>query len=378
MAYTKGGKDTNLVQAYAIGEDADIDYGRHRWLAQTFTITDKSVCWRFRVKSWTRIGDRFYHYAIRATDPLGMPTGPDLYHTTLSPTGEAFYAPGKWQRFDFDEFPTLPPGTYAIVLSVPDSPGTWQYKARADGTSSLYAEGRAWRSDDSGATWNKIPNTDLIFEVWGWPPPPAPPPTPSLSNVSVRQVTPELIPDAYRLIVSTDILCHLYMRWTLKKPRIHDIPVLRRGIQMHGDRYFCFTVFEDNEQEEAGDTLVHTFIKPNWPYCQTRYFYFWATVATIPQPSTSAIFKLHRQKKGMILIFQEPWTTLPPTPPEMEQIFFEPWTAIPPGPPEMELIFFEPWSSYFPVMELIYLEPWTYFTPPAPPMEQIYFEPWSG
>lgn len=378
MAYSKGGSTLTIQTVYGLGEDADQDYGHTHYIAQVFTLKEETVIWRCRTKLWARIPGFFYEYALQGVDASGKPDGHNIATTSGSPTGEAERSPGKWVRFDFDSFPKLPAGKYAIVQSVPTCPQTWGHKCRKDSTASQFPGGKAWLSTDSGNTWTELYNQTFLFEIWGYIPPPEPPPPPSLSNVSVRQVTPELIPEAFRLIATTDILCHLYMRWTLKKPRIHDIPVFRRGLQMHGDRYFCFTVYKDNEQEEAGDTLVHTFIKPNWPYCQTRYFYFWATVATIPQPSTSAIFKLHRQKVGYILVFQEPWTLAPPAPPAMELIFFEPWTALPPGPPEMELIFLEPWSRYFPIMELIYLEPWSYYTPPAPPMEQIYLEPWSS
>lgn len=62
---------------------------------------------------------------------------------------------------------------------------------------------------------------------------------------------------------------------------------------MHADKYFCFDVYEDNEQEEAGDTITHTFIKPDWPVCQTRFFYFHGRIDGEPSPSTTAIFKQH-------------------------------------------------------------------------------------
>ena len=63
---------------------------------------------------------------------------------------------------------------------------------------------------------------------------------------------------------------------------------------MHADKYFCFDTYTDNQQKEAGDTLIHTFIKKNWPICQTRYFYFHGTIDGAPSPSTTAIFKKHQ------------------------------------------------------------------------------------
>ncbi len=59
------------------------------------------------------------------------------------------------------------------------------------------------------------------------------------------------------------------------------------------DARFCFVVYEDIEQEEAGDTFTHTFIWRGWEECQTRYFYFWATSEGEKMLSTSPIFSKH-------------------------------------------------------------------------------------
>lgn len=112
-------------------------------------------------------------------------------------------------------------------------------------------------------------------------------------HFSVRDVQYTLLCDGYIIVVTTDVPCHLFMRWTTVKPQVHTVPVYRRGLYMHGDVYLCFVAYRDNEQEEAGDTLTHTFIKRNWPICQTRYFYFWGMVGAVVCKSTSASFELH-------------------------------------------------------------------------------------
>ena len=104
----------------------------------------------------------------------------------------------------------------------------------------------------------------------------------------------EFIEDGYMLIFTTDNACHLYMRWTLIEPQMHIIPRYRRGVWLFDDKRFCFVSYHENEQEEAGDTLVHTFIKTDWPVCQTRWFYFVGTKQAEQQPSTSPIFTKHR------------------------------------------------------------------------------------
>ena len=94
MAVVAGGSKTNLVEAYAVGEDTGVDYGKARQVAQTFTLDEETVVFRFRLKSWTLQGDKFYHYALYATDGAGKPTGAPIATTILSPTGEYWYPPG--------------------------------------------------------------------------------------------------------------------------------------------------------------------------------------------------------------------------------------------------------------------------------------------
>ena len=121
------------------------------------------------------------------------------------------------------------------------------------------------------------------------PPPPVPPYKWSIE--SIEQIRTDT---GYKIIVTTDVPCHLYMRWTTVKPQEHIIPVERRGLYLHSDKYFCFVAWHENEQEEEGDTITHTFIKEPWPICETRYFYFSGTVSGQPSKSTSPIFTKHR------------------------------------------------------------------------------------
>ncbi|MBA7637424.1 hypothetical protein ES703_45068 [subsurface metagenome] len=293
MAYSKGGITTNLIEGYRLGEDDSYSYGNNRHLAQTFSLNQLYAVWRCLFKQWTNQGDKFYHYAIKATDATGKPTGADIVHTTLSPTGEEFHSPGKWRRFDFDEFPLLGPGIYALVASVPDAFANWRYKLRCDATAPTYADGKAWVSNDDGSSWTEIPNTDFMFEVWGYAPPPDPPPPPSISNWAVPAIDLEDLLDGVIIKVTTDIPCHLYMRWTTTKPEVHNIQVYRRGLAIRLDKRFCFVTWHENEQEEEGDTYIHTFTKKGWPSCETRWFYFVGTVAQEQQPSTSPIFSYH-------------------------------------------------------------------------------------
>jgi len=99
--------------------------------------------------------------------------------------------------------------------------------------------------------------------------------------------------DGYTLFATTDVPCHLYCRMTEQPPHQHTLPSIRRGTRFTGDVRFCFTVYEDNDQVEAGDTLTHTFIKDKWEVCHDRWFYFVGTIGGKTLVSETAIFKFH-------------------------------------------------------------------------------------
>lgn len=330
MPVVAGGSKMNLVTGYAVRDDIDVEYGRNVWLAQTFPLTTETVLWRFRTKQWVFQTPRaFYHYGLRSTDAQGKPLGADFAHTTLSPIGEEIYSPGKWRRFDFNAYPTVQAGTYALILSVPESHQTWNYRARANGSTATYP-GKVWKSTNSGETWEELAGVDLMFEVWGYHPPPPPPPEPVVSNWAGLRWKAENTAEGVKLTVVSDIPVHLYMRWTIHDPWKHPMLVKKRGAWVCILARRCFVDYHDNEQIEAGDTFSHTFIKEPWPVCQTRWFYFYGSKQTEDQPSESPIFKYHRKKT--------------PVPPELELVIYEEWFEVLPPKPGVDLVIYERWS----------------------------------
>ena len=141
--------------------------------------------------------------------------------------------------------------------------------------------------------------------------------------------------DGYMIVIYTFNPCHLWLRWTTEYPQEHPIPVLRRGVFFHADKRFCFVAYHDNDQEEEGDTLEHTFIKEPWPGCETRYFYFHGTIASEKSPSTSAIFSKHRPVGLLFAENYNPAEWIPPGP-----LFIDHYTLYP-DPPSLTLIFEE-------------------------------------
>lgn len=144
------------------------------------------------------------------------------------------------------------------------------------------------------------------------------------------------------------------MRWSYEPPQKHIVQAPSRGTSIRDDLYFCLVVYHDNEQEEAGDTLTHTFIKEPWAVCETRYFYFWGTVGGESSPSETPTFALHRTQWPGLLIIDEPWTT-EFAPPTMGEIINEEWLTLF-SPPTLTPIIYEPWGS----------------TPPADPITRYF------
>ena len=126
---------------------------------------------------------------------------------------------------------------------------------------------------------------------------------PPLLNWAIQDIQQILSVTGYIIIVTTFQACHLWMRWTTTEPEEHIIPRTLRGVPIQSDKRFCFVNFIDNEQKEAGDTLIHTFVKEPWAICETRWFYFHGRVAGETSPSTSAIFKKHRPYDPVEQIF---------------------------------------------------------------------------
>ncbi|MBA7535640.1 hypothetical protein ES705_27898 [subsurface metagenome] len=112
-------------------------------------------------------------------------------------------------------------------------------------------------------------------------------------HISYRDVAFAGAATSVTIVITTDIASHCYARASAEAPRIHKKPVFRRGTWLSDDVRFCFTVFEDIEQNEAGDTLTHTFSVPGWAPCNTWHVYFWGKVAGVACVSTSPVFNYH-------------------------------------------------------------------------------------
>ena len=96
--------------------------------------------------------------------------------------------------------------------------------------------------------------------------------------------------ETYHIVTLSDVPCHLWLRWSRNRPWKHPKARVFRGLAVMGDVYYCFNAYHDIEQDEAGDTLEHTFTVAPWMINQVRYFYFWGQIEGGYSPSQSAIF----------------------------------------------------------------------------------------
>jgi len=268
----------------------------------------------------------------------------------------------------------------------------WQY----DKDDATYPRGIRLYSTDGGETWTKYLNDDHLFAEFGTPPAPPPPPEPPILNIAILSITQNITEAGYLISIATNVPGHLFLFYTTRKPWKHTTPILRRGVIFKDAIRFCFVDWLQIEQQEAGDTLYHTFLLEPWERCQTRWFTFKSKVFDEWSPSIGPIFTKHRGEyvppftfilieqwsqyappPTYISILTEPWTQYM-TPPTYTLILTEPWTGWL-TPPPMTLVLTEPWSEYAPppTFAFVLTEPWTGWLIP-PPMSLILTEPWSS
>ncbi|MBA7581610.1 hypothetical protein ES708_23516 [subsurface metagenome] len=145
------------------------------------------------------------------------------------------------------------------------------------------------------------------------------------------------------IVLTTDVPCHLWLFWTTSQPWVHRKTRNRRGLSVPWDAYWCFAAWHEIEQEEEGDTYIHTYILPDWQYCETRWFCFRGTVEGELSPSDSPIFSKHfdgRYKKGII----ELWTWKGIDIPELTFVHVELWTWLEDDQPSWSRVANEEWS----------------------------------
>jgi len=233
------------------------------WLAQTFTSDTTHLIDRVCLKGCHEgIVEKIATIGIQAVDGLGRPDGADLTWVTFSTHLFKLGLPCEWKCIDLPPLLLTAGVMYAIVFRVPTA-GVGDRLVFRRTLDSGYPNGRAWNSTTGGVTWTGNARWCHQFEEWGnlpAPPPPIGPP----EKWACLSLVETCLADGYSFLAMTNKPCHLWLRTTDAPTRIHLASEERRGETKMTDLKFCFTQFSDIEQEEAGDTLEHTFIVRNW------------------------------------------------------------------------------------------------------------------
>ncbi|GAH99204.1 unnamed protein product, partial [marine sediment metagenome] len=181
---------------------------------------------------------------------------------------------------------TFTTGSWAEIGSVPAgySEHTVNLNARTGDYIGIYfATGQLDVENTGEGRWYlsglKIPCTNLAFtfqatrtqSLFGWTE--VPPIVYTRFLITDYQITPNC--EQVTVSLKTDVPCHLWLRFTPEKIRKHPRTVVRRGLSMGYDLRTCFVEYGDIEQQEAWDTLEHTFIITELAWCHAYYFYFW-------------------------------------------------------------------------------------------------------
>ncbi|MBA7550193.1 hypothetical protein ES705_42701 [subsurface metagenome] len=114
-----------------------------------------------------------------------------------------------------------------------------------------------------------------------------------LQHFAVLQVSYFHSETSIVITCTTNNPCHLTCYYTDKEPLRHATSRVVRGLSLPWGAYWCFVAWNSVEQQEAGDTLIHTFEVPDWSYCQTKWLCFRGTVGGQLSPSVSALLKHH-------------------------------------------------------------------------------------
>lgn len=122
------------------------------------------------------------------------------------------------------------------------------------------------------------------------------PPTPPAScnpHFLVIEYAHSWVNDTLYVACTSDVACHMYLRWTSVPMGVHNRVTTLGGYSFMTDPKYCMVQYNEVEQNEAGDTLTHTFNFAGWAECEWRWWYIVGTLGGEPSPSATCIFQAH-------------------------------------------------------------------------------------
>lgn len=282
------------MECYLVNDDSVVEVKRDEWVAQTFTPVADHRGWYLQYKVYATPATTRVLIELQETTG-GEPNGSVLASSSVRLDRLSQYSPGKIFNDTFFFGCDLKAGVlYALVMRPQTMRWVDKVYWRYDAGDATYPRGHRLHSTDAGSSWTHFANDCLMFCVWGDPPSPPPPPAPPKDNWALLDVIQTDTGTGIKFEVATNVPCHLFMLWTDQEPEKHLTPIIRRGVLWKDAIRFCFVNWHENEQEEEGYTLYHTFTKEPWAVCETRWFTFRAKIEDEWSPSVGPIFTKHR------------------------------------------------------------------------------------
>jgi hypothetical protein len=153
-----------IQENYTVNDDGQQDCKPNDWEAQTFTTVGAHTLRFVRLKVYRSGTPGNITIAIKATDGLGHPTGPDLAVGSFNGNIITATSPGEWITVWLVTPVNLAAATkYAIIVEANANTLYW----RSDNTAPAYAGGNREYSTDNGVSWNTDNAKDFMFEEWG-------------------------------------------------------------------------------------------------------------------------------------------------------------------------------------------------------------------
>ncbi len=152
---------------YIINDDDEKAIFDRHWRGQSFTpsIAHKITSVKLLLRRVLFPG--IVTVSIRAT-AFSVPTGPDLCSGTFDGNTLTTDGAGEWKEIIFDIHPPLIPFTmYAKVIRAINGDGSNNLRWRDDNSLPTYLGGSYLYSENSGETWTRVRETDMMFEEWG-------------------------------------------------------------------------------------------------------------------------------------------------------------------------------------------------------------------
>jgi len=131
-----------------------------------------------------------------------------------------------------------------------------------------------------------------------------------------------------RIFLTTDVPCHLYLRFKDEPPEWHVRVTMRRGEPDTRDPGLAMKEYDQVEQDQAGDTLKHRFDLDPFPNKTRIHYYFIGTIAGGDVKSRSQFFRQEYTPLTLQFLLTEPWSLLRPPVPAFTHLLTVRWTGL--------------------------------------------------